>query len=382
MIDAFYKFFTSIRLTVVLLALGGILVFWGTLAQVSLGLYRAQDEFFRSMLIYWQPAGSGWRIPIFPGGYLIGGLLVINLFAAHLRYYQPGKRKLGIAMIHIGIVMLLLGQFVTDMLSVESYMHIREGAKKNFSESNSRWELAVIDTSDPETDQVVAIPQGLLARGGELRHPELPFPLRVKKFHANSQLTTRETEGFTPVEAVNTVGTRVWWRGLPLVTEMNRRDTPSAIVELVGPQGETQPLLVSGYLERPQSLTAGGKQYDFQLRPERYYKPYYLHLMEFRFDRYPGTEIPKNFSSRVRVQRPDTGEDREVTIRMNEPLRYEGKTFFQSSYDEADEKGTVLQVVDNPSWLTPYFACVIVAMGMCWQFFGHLIGWAGKRRKS
>jgi hypothetical protein len=66
MIDAFYKFFTSIRLTVVLLALGLILVFWGTLAQVSLGLYRAQDEFFRSMLIYWQPTGSSWRIPIFP----------------------------------------------------------------------------------------------------------------------------------------------------------------------------------------------------------------------------------------------------------------------------------------------------------------------------
>jgi hypothetical protein len=382
MTEALYKFFTSVRLTVVLLALGGILVFWGTLAQVTLGLYRAQDEFFRSMLIYWQPGGADFRIPIFPGGYLIGGLLVINLFAAHLRYYQPGKRKLGIAMIHIGIVLLLVGQFVTDLLSVESYMHIREGAKKNFSESNGRWELAVVDTSDPETDKVVAIPEAVLERGGEIRHAELPFPLRVKKFHPNSQLTTRPTEGFTLVEAANSVDMAVYWRGVPLVTEMNRRDTPSALVELIGPAGDVQAILVSGYFDRPQVLTAGGRQVEFQLRPERYYKPYYLHLMEFRFDRYPGTEIPKNFSSRVRVQRLDTGEDREVTIRMNEPLRYDGKTFFQSSFDQADEKGTVLQVVDNPSWLTPYFACVIVALGMCWQFFGHLISWAAKRKQA
>ena len=206
--------------------------------------------------------------------------------------------------------------------------------------------------------------------------------VRVKKFHPNSQLTTRPTEGFTLVEAANSVDMAVYWRGVPLVTEMNRRDTPSALVELIGPAGDVQAILVSGYFDRPQVLTAGGRQVEFQLRPERYYKPYYLHLMEFRFDRYPGTEIPKNFSSRVRVQRLDTGEDREVTIRMNEPLRYDGKTFFQSSFDQADEKGTVLQVVDNPSWLTPYFACVIVALGMCWQFFGHLISWAAKRKQA
>lgn len=52
---------------------------------------------------------------------------------------------------------------------------------------------------------------------------------------------------------------------------------------------------------------------------------------------------------------------------------------FQASWDQADEKGTVLQVVDNPSWLTPYFACVLVAAGMIWQFLSHLIGFAAKR---
>ena len=30
-------------------ALGCVIVFWGTIAQVHLGLYKAQNEFFRSV---------------------------------------------------------------------------------------------------------------------------------------------------------------------------------------------------------------------------------------------------------------------------------------------------------------------------------------------
>ena len=74
LLDRLIGFFSSMRLTVVCLALALVLVFWGTLAQVELGLYKAQNEFFRSFFIFWQPAGAGWRIPIFPGGYLVGGL--------------------------------------------------------------------------------------------------------------------------------------------------------------------------------------------------------------------------------------------------------------------------------------------------------------------
>jgi hypothetical protein len=354
-------------------------VFWGTVAQVKLGLYQAQQEFFRSLFIYWTPGSSGLRIPIFPGGYLVGGVLLINLFTAHLRYYKFGLKKLGIAMIHLGVVMLLLGQFATDMLSVESYMKIREGSSANYSESNSRWELAVVDTTDAEGDKVVAIPAPLLVTGGEIPHAEIPFKLRVKTFYPNSQVTGREAAGFTPVQSDDNLG-KVFWRELPPVTQMNQRDIPSGLVELTGPDGQTQTRLVTGYIDQPQAFAMGERVFQLALRPERYYKPFDLHLLDFRFDRYAGTEIPKNFSSRVRLERPDTGEKRELTIRMNEPLRYGGETFFQADWDKTDEKGTVLQVVKNPGWLTPYFACVLVASGMIWQFLVHLIKFAATRK--
>jgi hypothetical protein len=381
MLDRFVKFFMSLRLTVVLLGLGLVLVFWGTMAQVHLGLYRAQNEFFRSFFIYWSPVGSSLRIPIFPGGYLIGGLLLANLFAAHLRYYQPGKKQYGSIMTHLGVVLLLVGQLLTDMLSTESMMHLRNGETKNYSEASSQYELAVVDATEAATDKVVAIPSGRLQQGGDISHPALPFTIRIKTFYPNSALVEKAAPGFAEIKATAGFGAGVWWRELPRVTEMDKRDTPSALVELLAPQGSLGTYLVSAFLTGPQLLTYNGRQYQLTLRPERLYKPFNLYLVEFKHDKYPGTDIPKNFSSRVRVRRPDTGEDREVLIYMNNPLRYAGETYYQASFDP-DNQGTVLQVVRNPSWLTPYFSCVLVGVGLLTQFLSRLIEFARKRKTS
>jgi hypothetical protein len=77
-------------------------------------------------------------------------------------------------------------------------------------------------------------------------------------------------------------------------------------------------------------------------------------------------------------------EDREVLIKMNEPLRYQGITFYQASFDERlpSNPATILQVVKNPSWLTPYLACVLVGLGLIIQFMSHLIGFATKRKTA
>jgi cytochrome c biogenesis protein ResB len=65
------------------------------------------------------------------------------------------------------------------------------------------------------------------------------------------------------------------------------------------------------------------------MRLTRYYYPFSLTLLKATHDKYKGTEIPKNFSSRVRINNPGTGEARETVIYMNNPLRYGGQTFYQ-----------------------------------------------------
>ena len=138
LLDRLIRFFTSMRLTVVCLALALVLVFWGTLAQVELGLYRAQNEFFRSFFIYWGPKGASWSIPVFPGGYLVGGVLLINLIASQIKRFSFTASKIGLWMVHVGLILLLLGQLLTDLLSRESTLHLREGEAKNYSVDRAR----------------------------------------------------------------------------------------------------------------------------------------------------------------------------------------------------------------------------------------------------
>jgi hypothetical protein len=379
MLKKFIRIFSSLRLTVACLIMGCVIVFWGTIAQVHIGLYRAQGEFFRSFFVYWQPSGAAWKIPVFPGGYLIGGVLLINLLVSHVRYYQPGKRKIGIALIHLGIVLLLAGQMLTDILSVESVQHLRIGEAKNYSESERASELAVLDTTDTKAYKVVAIPCNLLAPSRSMRNPELPFEIHVQAFYANSEVSEKPAPGFDPVKTTAGFGSGLWWRELPRETAMEKTDVPSMIVEISGDQGAVGSFLVSEFLGQPQVFTYNERQYELVLRPERFYLPFSLRLLAFKHDKYPGTDIPKNFSSRVRLQRPDTGEEREVLIFMNNPLRYAGETFYQASFD-TDDRGSILQVVHNPGWLTPYLGCALVGIGLVIQFLMHLIPFLKRRR--
>ena len=149
--------FTSLRLTVVLLALALGLVFIGTLAQVKLGLYVVQEQFFNSYFIWWKPQNGSFKLPVWPGGYLLGGLLLVNLIAAHIKRFELSKKKIGIFLAHFGLILLLVGQLFTQLFQVESYMRIEEGESKNYSESGRAAELVVIDKSaDSSLDTVTS----------------------------------------------------------------------------------------------------------------------------------------------------------------------------------------------------------------------------------
>ena len=381
MFNRLLSFFSSLRLTVVCLGIALVLVFVGTLAQVEQGLYQAQERFFRSLLIYWSPGGADWKIPVFPGGYLIGGVLLINLLAAHAKRFKFTKGKIGILITHAGIILLLVGQFATDLFQTESHMRLTEGQPHNYSENGRDTELAVVDTSSPDFDEVIAIPGRRLAGAKEVRHEKLPFTIRVHRYLANSSLARRAPMADTnPPPATQGFGPHITLTPLPLTTKMNERNITSAVLEIIGEAGSLGTWVVSDALDDAQPITIGGKTFQIALRLTRYYKPFYLELQKFTHEVYKGTGIPKNFASRVRLKRPDTGEDREALIYMNNPLRYGGETYYQSGFDERDSRVTILQVVRNPGWLTPYFSCALVSIGLVVQFLWHLLGFARKRK--
>src|SRR5258706_7955877 len=159
MLDRVIKVFTSLRLTATLLAFGILLVFVGTVAQVDEGLYQAQERYFKHWFV-WGISMFGHRVPFgLPGGYLIGTLLLINLTAAFIKRFQFAAKKTGIYLTHSGVILLLLGQLVTDLLSRETQLRFFEGETKSWSESSMDYELAFVSEADANTQQVVAIPQ-------------------------------------------------------------------------------------------------------------------------------------------------------------------------------------------------------------------------------
>ena len=419
-----WRIFTSLRLTVACLAFGIVLVFLGTIAQVNEGLWQAQERWFKSFFIWVGPAGGGWQIPIMPGGYLVGIVLVLNLLAAHIKRFQFSKKKIGINLTHSGIILLLVGQLATDLLSDESLISFREGETRAFTESHRENELVFIAGAADGQDEVVSIPESMLAGKSEIAHEKLPFTVRVRDYQVNSevlgheaivkasgQLTAalatvegqyasaeglvpnaeraRESEGratvwrealaavgeneardivaaaariaaqperearlrqelktrfqgemmtrFTaqggamryaaeriarkeaiaaeslPAAATNGSGKRALIVPLAETREMDKRNLPAATIELAQGGKSLGTWLVSPWLN-DEELEIPGAHWHTALRWERTYLPYSVKLLKTTHEVYRGTEIPKNYQSRVRIEHAAKGENREVDI--------------------------------------------------------------------
>ena len=357
---------TSLKLTIVCLALLMVLVVACTLAQVNLGTFEAVNLYIRSIVVWWDVPGTEYAIPVFPGGALVGVVLLVNLAAAQTRRLELSWRKSGLWIVHAGLILLFVGEFVTSWFQVETQLAIEEGQTLNYVEAPRDTELAVIDTTDPKHDDVYSIPQSVLASEQSIAIPGTPIAVRVKRFFRNADLVNRRPTDPPPLATAG-VGTAVTVSDLPPVSADNQANRVTAYVEPVAGGKSYGTWLVSSALGAPQSFTHEGRTYTLAIRPRRYYLPYSVTLKKFSHDVYPGTDIPKNFSSLVHLSNPLRHEERDVLIYMNQPLRYDGKAFYQASFGKGDTL-SVLQVVQNPGWLIPYISCVLVAIGLIVHF--------------
>lgn len=419
-IQRLLKPLASLQLTVALFALSIVLVFFGTIAQMNAGIWTIIDQYFWSLYVMIdfqllvqfgqvffgispETVVSG-AFP-FPGGKAIGFALLVNLLAAHLVRFKLSWKRAGIITLHAGVVLMFVGEIITRTSQVEQKMVIAEGETVNYAFDNRTPELAFVTDAGNDREQMIVIPGSLLRQNADahtrITDENLPVDVAVDEYMTNSTLESAgpdegkgEGEGKGEVKpwADHGLGLKFLARKADEVSGVdmsNRADIPSAHVtfyrkgtdEVLG-----RYLVTLWSMLRPgmphQAVEVDGKSYDVALRFTRYYKPFTFKLIDFRFDRYPGTNKPKNFSSEIQLVDPEHGEDRTVTIRMNEPLRYRGEAFYQSGWDEATERGTVLQVVRNPGWLIPYISCAIVTLGMMIHFAMYLFTFLRRLREG
>jgi hypothetical protein len=359
-----WKFLKSFQLTIVLLALLMALVVLCTLAQVEMGTAGAVNAYMRSFFVWRQFPALPFPLPVFPGAALVGLLLTLNLIAKTLDI-QRSWTKAGMWLVHSGLVILFAGEFVAGMMQVDTNMSIEVGQTVNYVQSYKNVELAVIDVTDPAFDEVYSVPDTLLSRRASIPVPGTPITLNVKRFFPNAELSNLPPG--SPALATAGVGQGVAIVERPTVTADNDMNQTSVFVEPVAGGQSYGTWLASVAIGQPQTFTHEGRTYALTMRLRRQYLPYAFTLKQFRHDVYPGTDIPKNFSSLVQVVNPAQNESREVLIYMNQPLRYEGKTFYQASFGKNDTL-SVLSVVENPGWLLPYVSCVLVSLGLLVHF--------------
>ncbi len=367
----------SMRLTLVCLGFLMALVFIGTIAQVPMGTYEAQKKFFNSFLVYGKIAG--FSVPLYPGGLAIGSLMMVNLISAYALRFPYRRKQAGVVILHLGLIVLFAGQFFTQLLSTESQMPIEIGQSTNFSESSRRMELVIAGMSNSDHEDVTAISEDALAREGKIALPGKSFSIRVNKFFKNADVRMAGPNE-NPI-ANRGVGLKITAGDQPPVATDDQNNNTSVYIEVFEGGQSLGVWFVSLGMGAPQSIFAGGNEYSIAIRPIRYYYPFTLKLKEFRHDIYPGTDIPKNFSSQVHLTDNETNESRDALIYMNNPLRYRGHTFYQASFGKNDTL-SVLQVVKNPVWLTPYISCVLVMLGMAIQFLTHLTGFLKRKNEN
>jgi hypothetical protein len=372
------KPFTSLKLTIFCLGCAMVLVFLGTIDQVNIGVYEAENRYFKSFFLFFTPPHTELKIPWFPGGYIVGSLLLINLIAAHIARFKLSWKKTGIVLLHSGLILLLVGQLFADLfVDLESQLRLDQGETKNYTESFYFDELAIIDTTGANSDRVISIPGSRLSKGGRIDLPVDDLQVVVNEYYPNSALInpSRLPQPTYPHLSIGPMAVAV---ELEKTYKQNERNLPAAAFSVFQKDQLIGSWRLAAGFPRPIAFQAGSKNYQAVLRPKRFYKPFAITLVQFRHDRYAGTDLAKNFSSRIRLVDPTKHEDRESLIFMNNPLRYGGFTFYQAGFDNNDTT-TVLQVAQNPSWLVPYISCALIVVGMLLQFGMHLQSFVRRR---
>ncbi len=130
------------------------------------------------------------------------------------------------------------------------------------------------------------------------------------------------------------IGKSLLVKKVPIFTVDDKKNNPTALLSFSKDDVQSETMLLSLDINGTQKFIFDQKTYYLQIRPKRLYFPFKLTLKSFTHDVYPGSDIPKNYSSLVSINPYDGSAVRDVLIYMNHPLRYGYYTFYQASFGQ------------------------------------------------
>ena len=384
------NFFSSLGLATVLLVLLGILTWLATLEQIHNGLYPTLKKYFdyRTPIVLpdivdptntWYPRINGNPITIpLPGGYYVCALLLVNLTLGGILRMRKGWKQAGVLIAHFGIIFMLVGGGVTDHFSERGNMAVDQGERSDVAQDYFEWvvEVAEIKSAKPEDIHVIR-GEYLTDLEGENRRtfklPEMPFDLEVTgyyKFAEPISIDQRAPRNKEPVFDGYFLEEKADHENGKAIEE--ERKTAACHARILYRNGEkSQPFLLAGASHHPYSVRVDDRVFIIDMRKRLWPMPFTVQLDKFTADFHPGTKRPAKFISDI--TRIEDGAEAKVRIQMNEPLRYEGLTFFQASYGPPnagpdDKLYSVFEVVKNPADKWPEYSLYVVTVGLFIHF--------------
>jgi hypothetical protein len=372
--------------TITLLLLG-LLTWFATLEQIDNGLYPTLNKYFHWKAWYVLPElsslpkinGNPITFP-FPGGYWVCALLLLNLILGGIIRIRKGWSHAGNLISHFGIIFMLLGGGVAHHFSERGNMAIQQGESSNSAEDYYEYVVEIAEIKDGKADTIRTI------RGKDIedlkdeksrlfRIPELPIDLELAGYLPNT-VPVSANERAPDRKQFIADGYYLMQKPKLAKPEEAERYTAGCYARIIKRDGtKSEPFILAGASFHPFAYRLGDRVFTVDMRKRLWTMPFTLQLDKFTAAFHPGTMRASKFVSQV--TRIENGGEAKVTIQMNEPMRYEGLTFFQASYGPpgagpGDKMYSVFEVVKNPADKWPEYSLWIVAFGMAVTFITKL----------
>jgi len=391
-----FKLFSSYGLAALVLLFMTLITLFGTYYQVDHGLVAAKRKYFHSFFVVHELFG---KVPlILPGGMTLMAMLFVNMVLGAIIKVRKRWRGAGLLISHSGILMLLAGGYVTYAFSTDGYMALYPGMKSNRVESYRDWQVEIMPvTADHKAEKMWVIPTASLEGIGEngsrtFTLPGLPLDVAIKGWARNASPIPVSAPMSAQARGKAIDGFKLFTQPPSKKAEQN---VPGCHAEFLSQDGKekVETILWSGSYrfdagEKPMPFLfeIGGKKFAALIAKKSWTVPFEVRLDKFIFERHPGVSMARNYESRI--TRIEKGEpDKAVEIKMNEPMRYEGYTFFQESYGPADARPgdrmySQFAVANNPSDQWPLYALIVTGFGLAIHFLIKLFGFISRARRS
>lgn len=224
----------------------------------------------------------------------------------------------------------------------------REGGEASTAKNELRfiWREEVLP--DYQVKKGEEIMQGSSELGKEFETGWMDFKFQLQKYYPHARISSSFSE-------------------VPLASQ-EEGHIPAAELELEY-QGERKTFWL-GQGDR-EITSLGGEDFSILFGVKTLPVGFKVTLRDFRVENYPGTSRPASFESDVTLKDPSTGTLRDLTIRMNQPLKHRGFKVFQSGYQQppGEPEVSIFSVAKDPGIFPKYLGAIVLVGGTITMFY-------------